>query len=122
MDLGARRDPEGRPGMAGMAWSRAARRAPSGPSRGFVMTDEEIKTDAVEDPESPAAMIGDMKRLLDEQRAEIEKLRQERADLMRELMRTTPTAAPPKEPERTDYDAFKAKVLKKAYDIVEARM
>ena len=86
------------------------------------MTDEEIKTDAVEDPDSPAAMIGDMKRLLDEQREEVEKLKKERADLMRELMKATPTAAAPKEPERTDYDAFKAKVLQKAYDIVEARM
>lgn len=101
---------------------RRASRSVRSLQRFFVMTDEEIKTEAVEDPDSPAAMIGDMKRLLDEQRAEIERLRQERADLMRELMKTTPTAAPPKEPEKTDYDAFKAKVLKKAYDIVEARM
>ena len=86
------------------------------------MADDETKTEAVEDADSPAAMIGDMKRLLDEQREEIEKLKRERADLMRELMKATPTAAPPKESERTDYDAFKAKVLKKAYDIVEARM
>lgn len=125
MDLGARRDPEGRPGMAGMAWSRAARRAPSGPSREvFVMTDEETKADAVEDPDSPAAMIGDMKRLLDEQREEIEKLKKERSDLMKELVKTTP-AAPreaPEEDPQARYDAFKAKVLKKAYDIVEARM
>ena len=86
------------------------------------MTDEEVKTDASEESDSPATLIGEMRRLLDEQKTEIEKLRQERADLMRELMRTTPTAAPPKEPEKADYDAFKTKVLKKAYDIVEARM
>lgn len=88
------------------------------------MTDEETRTEAVEDSESPAAMIGDMKRLLDEQREEIEKLKKERSDLMRELMRTTPTAAPKEAPEdpQARYDAFKTKVLKKAYDIVQARM
>lgn len=92
------------------------------PPEVFDMTDEETsKADAVEDPDSPAALIGDMKRLLDEQKAEIEKLKKDRADLMRQMMESTP-AAPPKDQEKADYEAFKAKVLKKAYDIVQARM
>lgn len=115
-------------GQGWQGWRGAAPRVALRPvpSEAFEMTDEETRTDAVEDPDSPAAMIGDMRKLLDEQREEIERLKKERSDLMRELMRTTPTAAPPKEAPEEDpqarYDAFKAKVLKKAYDIVEARM
>lgn len=85
--------------------------------------DKAEQTEQTEQTDDIVKMMVELKETIDRQSEEIMTLRKERSDLMTELVKTTP-AVPREAPEdpQARYDAFKTKVLKKAYDIVQARM
>lgn len=88
------------------------------------MTEEEQQKTQTE-TDDIVTMMREMKETVDRQTEEIATLRKERADLMRELMKTTPTAPsvedPPKETDEEHVQAFADRVVKRTYDIIEAR-
>ena len=86
--------------------------------------DKAEQTEQTEQTDDIVRMMVELKETIEKQSEEIATLRKERSDLMTELVKTTP-AAPreaPEEDPQARYDAFKTKVLQKAYDIVQARM
>lgn len=88
------------------------------------MTEEEQQKTQTE-TDDIVTMMREMKETVDRQTEEIATLRKERADLMRELMKTTPTAPPvedpPAETDEEHVEKFADRVVKRTFDIIEAR-